>query len=146
MKMAAKKLKEIATNPVILEVSKIDVRVSPIHGLGIFAKKRIKKGEVIAVNPTLDDIPVMAVRGCILSDYVFNGETRYDKSMILGPLALLNHSETDETAEVWSDEIEVGGEDIPIVKLMALKDIKKDEEILIDYGWNPGDRDDEDEG
>lgn len=92
---------------------KVLVRESGIHGKGLFAKKKIRRGEVIGAikaNPTNKDGPYVL--------WVSEGEQHHVK----GPLKYINHSNQPNAA--YYDDLTV----------VALADIAAGEEITHHYG------------
>lgn len=112
--------------------SKVTVKdIDKKKGRGVVAKKRIKAGEIVEKVPTIeiDWDEVDLISHTILADYVYDsGDGR--SVVALGYGSLYNHS-TEPNADY------VVGPGVIFYK--ALRDIKKGEEILIDYGWE-GDR------
>ncbi len=111
----------------------LDVRDSPLHGRGIFARTRCPKGSRLGTFPLLiltgDD--TRAIRYTKLYNYLFyvdeddNGAMR--GGIAFGFVSMCNHS-----AEPNADfEIDIAACQ---VRLTARRDIDEDEEILIDYG------------
>jgi len=111
---------------------KIEVRRSAIHGMGVFAKKNIKKHEVleedhfIIIKGKWDNIPRQ------IQEYIF-GWTKHlpDKkskaALVFGSGAIYNSSPKPNAS--WLTSVKKGR-----FIYYATKDIKKGQEILIDYG------------
>jgi len=99
-------------------VKKVYVDDSGIHGCGLFAKQKIKKGEVIGEikrkRAKKDGPHVLWV-------------SENEGYKVDGPLKYINHS-TKPNAAYFDD-----------LTVVALKDIKKDTEITHNYGdeWKP---------
>ena len=92
---------------------KVLVKKSNIHGMGLFAAKKIRKGDVIGeleVTPTQEDGPHVL--------WVAEGE----KYTVSGPLAYINHSVKPNA--VYYDDLTV----------VAIKDIRAGDEITHHYG------------
>ena len=109
---------------------KIYVAESSGKGRGVFASKDINKGTFIEVAPCIV-LPVedtdMAF-GTKLADYCFGSSVDDSLTVIgLGCSSLYNHSSKPNA------EFTVAATTISI---KALKNIKKDQEILVDYGWD----------
>ena len=110
---------------------KIEVRKSPIHGYGVFAKEDINKGEILeeCFYIVQDFNPYNA-------DYLFsfpdkNNENKYNV-LPLGYGCIYNSSKVEgENNAIWNTNID---DNIFIFK--SIKDIKKDEEICTFYGKN----------
>jgi len=108
--------------------SKIELKKSPIAGLGVFAKSDFEVGDIIEIAPIIkvkrEDI------GGIINDYIFTVPDEGMTSIALGWVSLYNHS--DDNNATWR----VDGDSIIII---CIKDIKKGEEIFVSYGedyWN----------
>lgn len=100
-------------------------------GRGVFARRNLKKGVVIESSPFIILPPKDYQR---TSDSVLN-EYRYEVkgrtcAIGLGHTSLYNHSE-DSNAEF---HVRARSKSITI---KATRNIKKDEEITISYGWKP---------
>jgi|APGre2960657404_1045060.scaffolds.fasta_scaffold98537_1 SET domain-containing protein len=107
---------------------KVFVQPSSIHGLGVFAAQDITSGEIIEKAPILKlDIQE---KDALLADYRFWWEQdgkRIYYVLALGYGSLYNHS--SNPSGYFTNNIE----DYTI-DFIATKDIKKGEEILVDYG------------
>ena len=123
---------------VINPPKKVCVKLSPIHGYGVFASDKINSGEVIEECPILDlGIPKGEHSSCLL-DYRYNWPKSldFDKQVVAwGYGSLYNHS-TEPNAD-WRENFENG-----TFEFYATKDINVGEEIFIYYGgvdyWNDG--------
>ena len=116
---------------------KIEVRRSPIHGYGVFAKEVIEEGEFIeecrllkmnwrAAYPhdqTVKDY-VWGNRGCTCIECRRHGGFQY---IALGFGSLYNHSDTPNTKQKLDFSKELLG-------IKARRRIEKDEELLLTYG------------
>ncbi|MEM9791045.1 MAG: SET domain-containing protein-lysine N-methyltransferase [Planctomycetota bacterium] len=105
----------------MIQSNLVDVRDSPIHGKGLFAARRIRKGEVIGQivgRLTTDDGPYVLWINESLGVEVHN-DLRY-----------INHSEAPNAA--YFDDGEVA----------AIRAIEPGEEITHDYGQPEFDEDD----
>ncbi len=92
---------------------------SPIHGMGLFARARIRKGQYLG---TYEGPRVNRNGSHVLWVYEGHGWTRRDGKNLL---RFINHSSEPNA--------EFDGFD-----LYALRDIRPGEEITIDYGEDPG--------
>jgi hypothetical protein len=103
--------------------TRVIVRESPIHGLGVFAIENIKYGEVVGVMGGIvsADYDEHSEYVCQFEDW--NGNAYYVEPF--APFKYLNHS--NEANVDW---------DTPVLR--AQRDIVAGEEITIDYGedWN----------
>lgn len=122
----------------ILPPKKIYVKKSPIHGLGVFASKKIIKEEMIEECPILL-LPINKGESSgLLLDYRFNWPqgTEWEEQVVgLGFASLYNHSETPNAYWISNNEKRT-------FNFIATRDIEVDEEILVWYGdmsyWNDG--------
>jgi len=116
---------------------KIEVRKSDIHGWGVFAKEKIKMGEILEETSFLV-IPMSKGEGSsIFVDYRFNyPRTDWEKQVIpFGFACIYNHSNTPNAT--WETDT-----DNELFIFIAIKDIEKDQEICTYYGgenyWRDG--------
>lgn len=118
--------------------TKIYVDNSPVHGLGVFAKEKIYKGEVIEECPILK-LPIeRGEYSSLLIDYRFNfpSTAAWTEQVIpFGYGALYNHSNTSNA--YWCSV-----DDKRTFLFIANRDIEAGEEIFTYYGgseyWNDG--------
>jgi SET domain-containing protein len=109
----------------------IEVRQARKKGRGVFARKKIRRGTVI------ERVPVVVMRvqeifskapRTTLADYVFSwGPGKVAFSCGYG--ALYNHS-FEPNAEYYASGLRTQ-------VFVALRDIKRDEEITVNYNGNP---------
>lgn len=118
---------------------KIEVRRSPVHGWGVFAKDNIKNGEILEEIPFLT-IPMNHTESSSLFiDYRFNypsGVYPWDEQTIpFGYACIYNHSDTSNA--IWYTDNENR-----LFIFVTTKDINKDDEIFTYYGsenyWKDG--------
>jgi SET domain-containing protein len=110
----------------------IEVRESDRHDRGVFATRDIRKGTLMEVTPMLV-LPAKEwkyLEKTLFAHYVFE----YGKSVAfaVGITSFLNHSYTPN-ARYWIDE------DERTIDVVALRKIRKDEEITINYNAEPDD-------
>lgn len=101
--------------------NKIYVKKSPTHGYGVFAGKKIRKGEIIEQCYAI--ITKGKDRG--LEDYYFDANGKY--AVLTGYGVIYNHSD-DNNAD---HDINLKTR---IATITANSSIKKNEEILVSYG------------
>ena len=113
-------------------IDKISIKQSliPNSGRGVFAEKDFKQGEVIEVCPLLTDYKKNFVNSKI-KDYTFKSKFKPDQEVIVfGMCSMYNHS----------DNFNVGhNQDPENMIFKAVRDIKKGEELYVNYGgpyWN----------
>lgn len=116
--------------------AKVEVRKSPIHGYGVFAKEQIEAEELIEECRLLKlGYRANYNHDPVLKDYVWAGkddgeQTRLhgvNQYLALGLGVLYNHSEQPNTIQHLNFEIEV-------MSIKARQTIQKDEEIFVNYG------------
>jgi SET domain-containing protein len=112
--------------------TKVFVATSPISGLGVFAKERIAKDELIEICPVLA-LPLQpGETSSLFIDYRFNypsgtGDKWSEQVISLGYGSLYNHSNNNNA--VWySDEA------LRVFRFVAIRDIEPGEEICTYYG------------
>lgn len=106
----------------------LEIRRSGLHGWGVFAAKKISSGDVLEEVPFqrlgMDSMALESVR------YYWPRNEPWEGMAVPAGFAMLyNHSE-DANAD-W----ETVEEDL-LFRFFAIRDIRVDEEILIDYGGN----------
>jgi len=104
-------------------------------GRGVFARRRIRKGDVIERSPVIV-IPGKdwaTMDETVLSNYVFDwGENEEHAAIALGYVSIYNHSYTPNA------ELNESLED-KVIEAVALRDIEAGEEIFVNYNGEPGD-------
>lgn len=109
---------------------KIEVRNSKIHGRGVFATKKIRKGELIEVCPVLvvpkEQVPLM--NKTVVKDYHFIWDGR-KTAIALGYGSIYNHS-YDPNAR-YCDYGDTH------FKFRAWRTIHPGEEITVNYNGDP---------
>ena len=126
-------------------IKRVEVRPSPVHGLGVFATEDIPKRFCIECSPVILHYPAVFrswanLQGTrhILHDYVFvwydNNAQSADgqQAMPLGYVGIYNNSFESPNAQ-WKHR---NGE-FPALLVYAMKDIKCGEEIFVRYHPNP---------
>lgn len=106
-------------------------------GRGVFAAESIKKGQVIEVCPIIL-IPkkdVSNLKGSVLVNYYFYfGKDNKMLAIALGFGSVYNHSY--EPNATYKKKF-----DARVIDFVAIKDIKRDEEITVNYNYgNPKDK------
>jgi SET domain-containing protein len=116
---------------------KIYVQPTPEKGRGVFARRRIRRKELIERSPVIvvprQQWPTIA--RTVLANYVFDwGEEQEDAAMALGYVSIYNHSyrPNAELTECVDDRM---------IEVSALRDIQPGEEIFVNYNGEPGDKD-----
>lgn len=101
-----------------------EIRESAVHGKGVFALRNFKKGELVE---TCNFVPQIE-RGS-LPDYDTDNDVFKEGIVIFGIYAFINHGK--HNANVILDSID--NENLK-ADIVAIKDIKKGEELFQDYG------------
>ena len=117
-------------------ISSLVIDKSPKRGRGVFSTKNLKKGTVVEISPVLVLTPVerKAIEKTLLFHYVFEwGDDKKKAAVALGYVSLYNHS-YDANCEY---EMEFGKKRMTI---RTVKDIKKGEELFINYNATPDDK------
>ena len=111
--------------------------VAPGCGRGVFARRRIAKGETIERAPVIviPEKQWLGLEKSILSQYAFDwGENDEHAAIALGYVSIYNHSYTPNAQlEQLLNEL--------MMEIVALKDIELDEEITINYNGDPENHD-----
>lgn len=117
---------------ILVPTSKIYVSKStiPNAGRGVFAKQAIEKNELIEKCPVivLSKEELFIAAPTLISDYYFGwSERKFSVAIVFGYGSMFNHSKTPSAYFV---------PDFPskTMHFIALRNIKKGEEIFIDYG------------
>jgi SET domain-containing protein len=110
--------------------TKIYLKDSPLHNLGVFSSQKIKKDEVIDTCPFLSFPQNSKEKIPVFSNYTFcypcsvNWHTH---ALVLGYGSYYNHSEKPNVN--WRTN-----EDNKTFIYFAIRDIEEGEELLINYG------------
>lgn len=104
-------------------------------GRGMFAAERIKKGQIIEVCPVIviPNRDKKLIDKTHLFDYYFMWGTKNQPAIALGYGSLYNHS-YDPNAE-YDQKVKRN-----VIIFTALRNIKKDEEITVNYNGDPGNK------
>lgn len=114
-------------------ISQLPVQVveTPEMGRGVFTTRRILKGETVeccAVIP-LSKADQKQIGGTCLENYVFAwGEGNKLACVALGFGSLYNHSSRPNATFVLHQSRQQ-------IEFIALRDIRENEQVFIDYGW-----------
>lgn len=109
-----------------IDNTKVYVKKAGKKGRGVFASEPLKRGEVVEVAPIiiLDRADSDRIQETQLRNHVYAYGSR--SCLGLGYASFYNDSsEPNCRFQVFTDRI----------RFTALRDIKKNEEILINYGW-----------
>ena len=116
---------------------KLEVRKSPIHGYGVFVKEDIKKGELLEechyceLEGYFDDDNFYRYNYTFFDGELPNGQRREHHCIAFGYAPLYNSATEFEDRNVyWRFKKHIS---YKLFILTAIKDIKKDEELLQGY-------------
>ncbi len=114
----------------------LEIKNSPKRGRGVFTKTNIKKGQVLETSPVLvlTEKERKTIEKTSLFHYVFEwGNDKKKACVALGYVSMYNHS-YDANCEY---EMEFGKK---IMTIKTIKDIKKGEELFLNYNAIPDDK------
>lgn len=114
----------------IIPPTKIYLKESSLHNLGVFSSQIIKKGEVIEVSPFISFPQKPNEKLPVFANYAFcypRSENWREHALVLGYGSYYNHSETPNVD--WSTD-----EKTRTFVFFALRDIEIGEELLTNYG------------
>jgi|SRR3989344_4999274 len=121
---------------ILIPSEKIYTAPSVTHGLGVFARISLKKDEVIEICPILE-IPEEELSDLVktkLLEYYFAwGKDFKSGALVLGFGSLYNHSYSPNGKYIKDIKDKV-------VRFIAIKEIKAEEEILVNYNGHPEDK------
>lgn len=131
-------LSDVPNVGILIPSQKIYVTNSavPCAGLGVFARENILEGEVIEEAPILiiPDGQISFLTKTKLFDYYFAwGNGFKEAAVVWGYGSLFNHSYQPNARYIKDLENN-------LVRFVALKKIKKDEEIVVNYNGDPEDQ------
>lgn len=109
----------------------IKLRKTKKFGRGLYATKNIKKGQVVELSPV---IPLTGwehdhLKSTVMNTYVFEWDSD-GAALALGFGSLFNHS---QDCNVTYDSLLKSKQ----IKFTATRNIKKGEQLLINYGYEP---------
>ncbi len=113
----------------------IAVQKLPKKGRGVFALKNFKEGEIIEKCPVINVTPTER-KHCektILANYIYPWRSTLSGSIVLGYGSLYNHS-FNPNAD-WKQNFKNES-----MVYRALRDIKRGEEITVNYNGEPDDK------
>jgi len=113
---------------------KVEIRDCAL-GLGVFATQDIQRGTDVDMGYGLWVENVCVPEHSLLEPYVFASDIYGLSIVATGNVSFYNHSDNPNACYETEDQYDIC--DRPKVFIKALRDIKKDEEIFIDYGYEP---------
>lgn len=122
-------------NPAIRQAKAIEIKKSPLHGQGVFAKKEFLPGKIIEISPVvlLSQQEKEMLRHTLLYGYYFVVDhPEYAIAVGLGASSMFNHSYSANAEYTIAMEDEA-------ITVRARKRIRKGEEITLNYNGQPDD-------
>lgn len=122
--------------PILTPSNKIYAASSSVEGLGVFARTDIKDGDVIEEAPLIiiPEDQLSDLTKTRLLEYYFAWGYKFSEAAIgLGFASLYNHS--FEPNAKYIKDVENN-----CLRFVAIRDIKRDEEILVNYNGHPDDK------
>ena len=96
-------------------------------GRGVFANKDFKNGEIVEICPLISD-KRDNFKNSIIRDYTFKNKFKDEEVIVFGLCSIYNHSDNNN---IHHDQ---DNKDNMIFR--AIRDIKKGEELYVNYGPN----------
>ena len=110
--------------------NKTVVRLSGIHRFGVFAAQNIKNGELVdQCVGLIFRFPDRVRQNNLLNDYIFEDADTRKSVILLGNGCIYNHANRPNLERYCPHD-----EDDCVHDFMALRPIKKGQELFIDYG------------
>jgi len=119
----------------IFQAQNVDIRESPLHGLGVFARESFRPGDIIETAPVilLDSSERDQLRATKLFGYYFLVENDATPVALgLGYSSLYNHAYSANTT--YTVLLKDG-----LIVIKACKDIHAGEELTLNYNGTPDD-------
>ena len=112
----------------------IIVKNTPKKGRGVFALKDFKEGEIVESCPVINITPKerKALEKTIFNYYIYPWRSTRSGSLALGYGSIYNHSFSPNTD--WKQNFKTNS-----MVYRAIKQIKKGEEITVNYNGEPDD-------
>lgn len=108
---------------------KTEIKETHKLGRGVFATQNFKKGDIVESSPVIVVNNTSALRSTILNTYIFDWN-RESLAIALGNGSLFNHSKKANVTYNPSYQSK-------IILFVAKRDIKKGQQLFIDYGYDP---------
>ena len=126
MIIAIQPKKELFTSDLVFQNPHVEVKNSTVAGRGVFALKNFDIGDIIEVAPSLiDDCVNFSGK---VNDYItYVTQDKNKCALHMGYFNYYNHQD-DNNANYYLDETSES------IKIIAIKQIKKGEEIFVNYG------------
>lgn len=109
---------------------KLKIKTTKSSGRGVFANIKIEKGEIIEISPLII-IPFFDLKKLnkTIISYYWYFFTKKECAIGLGLSSLYNHSDDNNSEFVILNKFKM-------IKIIATKEIKKGEEVRINYGYD----------
>lgn len=114
----------------MIKYDNIEVKQSPIEGVGLFSKKKFKKGDIIHTDIALY-LPDMTCSNNTLESYVIQSDLDYYSLIAMGPTSFLNDA-GDESNVYLVEDLEEHKTHTTL-SIVADRDIQHEEELTLDY-------------
>lgn len=119
----------------MISTDNIFVGPSELEGVGVFAKKDFKEGEIIHTDIAFL-LPSIICTNTYLESYVYDSEYAFANLLVMGAGSFLNGILNE--ANVWT-RFEEGEEgDHILAHIVADRNIKQGEELILDYHHEEG--------
>jgi len=107
------------------------VKVTKKYGRGLYASRNIKRGDIVEMSPVLvvDKYDAGKINDTLVNVYVFEWN-KESSALAFGYGSLFNHSKKPNVTYMNSFQSRE-------ILFMASKDIKKGEQLFINYGYEP---------
>lgn len=109
----------------------IKIRKSKKYGRGVYATRDIKTGELVESSPVLvlDEWEATKIYPTVLNHYVFSWNEKEESAIAFGFGSLFNHSRKHSLTYQPNYKNKT-------IDFVALRDIKKGEQLFINYGYS----------
>lgn len=106
----------------------VEVRPSPVHGRGVYARRALAPGETVATSPALvlDEDETAQLAEHRVSHYLVTWDAT-GSALPLGAVGFVNH-DLEPNAELVVDH------DHTTVELLVRRPVRAGEELTVDYG------------
>jgi len=113
----------------------VELKNTPKKGRGVFALRSFKKGEIIESAPIININPKERkhLEKTILNFYIYPWRSTRSGAIALGFGSIYNHSFTPNAD--WKQNFKTN-----MMVYRAIKDIKKGDEVLVNYNGEPEDK------
>lgn len=112
-------------------MSNLIIKNTKKYGRGLYATRNFKKGEIIEISPVVivEKSDVHTIEATVLNLYVFEWN-KNTSALALGNGSLFNHSRRSNVSYMNSFRTKE-------IVFVTTKNIKKGQQLFIDYGYDP---------